>query len=139
MSSSKPPMSLQPRCTCHSNGGMCVSGNLWAAGYRIRIYRRRFKQQIPKWTASTGIDPMPLPTSLRRDDMSVESCTSHRRDDILSGACNNHPPSHFRKPPMSLQPRCTCHSNEDMCVSGNLWAAGYRIRIYRRRFKEANT
>lgn len=53
------------------------------------IYRRRFKQQILKWTASTGIDPMPLPTSPRRDDMPVESCTSHRRDDILSEACNN--------------------------------------------------
>ena len=48
------------------------------------IYRRRFKQQIPKWTASTGIDPMPLPTSPRRDDMPVESFNSHRRDDILS-------------------------------------------------------
>ena len=46
------------------------------------------KKQIPKWTASTGIDPMPLPTSPRRDDMPVESCNSHRRDDILSGACN---------------------------------------------------
>ncbi len=53
------------------------------------IYRRRFKQQIPKWTASTGIDPMPLPTSPRRDDMPVESCISHRRDNILSEASNN--------------------------------------------------
>ena len=66
------------------------------------IYRRRFKQQILKWTASTGIDPMPLPTSPRRDDMPVESCTSHRRDDILSEAC----PSHRQAISASL----LCHS-----------------------------
>ena len=26
------------------------------------------------WTASTAIDPMPLPTYLRRDDIPVEAC-----------------------------------------------------------------
>ena len=33
-------------------------------------------KQNPFKTASTAIDPMPLPTSLRRDDIPVEACTS---------------------------------------------------------------
>ena len=37
-------------------------------------------------TASSGIDPMPLPTSLRRDDIPVEACTLPG-DDMLSEAC----------------------------------------------------
>ena len=30
----------------------------------------------PNTMASTGIDSMPLPTSLRRDDIPVEACTT---------------------------------------------------------------
>ena len=41
-----------------------------------KIYRRRFMKQNPFKTASTAIDPMYLPTSLRRDDIPVEACTS---------------------------------------------------------------
>ena len=32
------------------------------------------KKLKPIVTASTAIDPMPLPTSLRRDDIAVEAC-----------------------------------------------------------------
>ena len=37
------------------------------------IYGRRFKKQKPYCAASPG-DPMPLPTSQRRDDIPVEAC-----------------------------------------------------------------
>ena len=37
-------------------------------------------------TASTDIDPLPLPTSLRWDDIPVEACTAQYRDDMLSKA-----------------------------------------------------
>ncbi len=43
---------------------------------------------IPIRTASTAIDPRPLPTSLRRDDIPVEACFSLSK----------------RKPPMSFLP-----------------------------------
>ena len=38
------------------------------------IYGQRFYRQKPKWTASTAIDPKPLPTSPRWDDIPVEAC-----------------------------------------------------------------
>ena len=37
------------------------------------IYGQRFYRQKPKWTASTAIDPMPLPAGLRGDDIPVEA------------------------------------------------------------------
>ena len=50
------------------------------------IYGRRLEKQGPYMTASTAIDPKPLPTSLRRDDIPVEACFSLSK----------------RKPPMSF-------------------------------------
>ena len=38
-------------------------------------------------TASTALDPMPLPTYLRGDDISVEACTTRRRNDMHLKAC----------------------------------------------------
>lgn len=51
------------------------------------IYGKRFKETIPYIEASTGIDPMPLPTTLRRDDIPVEAC-NQCGDDMLSEAFN---------------------------------------------------
>jgi hypothetical protein len=51
------------------------------------IYGRWFKETRPYIKASTGIDPMPLPTSLRRDDIHVEAC-NQCGDDMLSEAFN---------------------------------------------------
>ena len=61
-------------------------------------------KQNPFKTASTAIDPMPLPTSLRRDDIPVEACKAQSRNDMLSGACKNHIKSKSQ-PPMSFQQR----------------------------------
>ena len=49
------------------------------------IYRRRLKKQRPCITASSGIDPMPLPTSLRGDDIPIEACNNQCRSMNLLG------------------------------------------------------
>ena len=67
-SKSPPPMSFQ--------GGLVR----W-----LGIYRRRLKKQRPCITASSGIDPMPLPTSLRGDDIPVEACNNQCRSMNLLG------------------------------------------------------
>ena len=51
------------------------------------IYGRRFKEARQYIKASTCIDPMPLPTSLCRDDIHVEAC-NQCGDDMLSEAFN---------------------------------------------------
>ena len=66
----------KPRCACHSCVGKWVGGDLWAAGCWEKSMGGGTMKQNPFKTASTAIDPMPLPTSLRRDDIPVEACTS---------------------------------------------------------------
>ena len=51
------------------------------------IYGRRFKEARQYIKVSTGIDPMPLPISLRGDDIPVETC-KQCADDMLSEAFN---------------------------------------------------
>ena len=49
---------------CHSRMAMCVSRNLW----------ERAQDAKTLMTASTAIDPMPLPTYQRWDDIPVDAC-----------------------------------------------------------------
>ena len=69
----------------------------WASG-QAEIYGRRLKEQEPYMTASTAIDPKPLPTCLRGDDIPVESCCF-------------------------VKASLPCHSNVGKWASGNLWKA----------------
>ena len=47
----------------------------WACA-KAGIYGRWYKKMKTNTMASTGIDPMPLPTNRRRDDIPVEACTT---------------------------------------------------------------
>jgi len=60
----KPPHYPASRA-CHSRMGKCVG---------MESMRGGTKMQKPHGSASTAIDPMPLPTSPRRDDIPVEAC-----------------------------------------------------------------
>ena len=71
------------------------------------IYRRRFKKQKPYCTASPGIDPKPLPTSQRGDDMPAEACFN-------LGSSES---------PMSLQPASYVIPTEACARAWNLWEA----------------
>jgi len=60
---------------------------MWA-GAKARNLWEAIQKAKPYITASSGIDPVPLPTSLRRDDIPVEACIQ-RMDNLLSAACSN--------------------------------------------------
>ena len=83
-------------------------GAWWAAVFGVAQSRTRLRQL----SRATAIDPMPLPTSLRWDDIPIEACNIQRRDDMFSEASLT-----------LVKVSLPCHSNVGMCVSGNLWEA----------------
>jgi len=72
-------------------------------------------------TAPTAIDPMPLPTNPRGDDIAIGACFCQRRNDMLSAAC--------------LNLKNTSKSASHVIPAGASALAG----IYGRRFKEEKT
>ena len=63
-------MRFQYSLPCHSCEGMCEGMESMEGGA---------KGKSLNMTASTAIDPLPLPTNLPRDDIPVEACNNRNK------------------------------------------------------------